>query len=38
MNHKVDNPFRKVEKIIKKYPLGEIDAIIIDYHKEVTSS
>jgi len=25
MNHKVDNPFKVVEKIIIKNPLGEVD-------------
>jgi len=38
MNHKVDNPFKVVEKIIIKNPLGEVDWIIVDFHKEVTSS
>ena len=38
MNHKVDNPFKKVEEIIDKNPLWKVDWIIIDFHKEVTSS
>lgn len=38
MNHKVDNPFIKAEKIIKENPLWKVDWIIIDFHKEATSS
>jgi len=38
MNHKVDNPFIKALEIIDKNPLWKVDWIIIDYHKEVTSS
>lgn len=38
MNHKVDNPFKKVEKIIESFKWDKLDWVIIDYHKEVTSS
>jgi 2',3'-cyclic-nucleotide 2'-phosphodiesterase len=33
-----DDPFRKVEEILKKYPLGgQVKAIVLDFHGEATS-
>ena len=38
MKHNVENPFIKVDKILKKFKKNEnLDWIIIDFHKEVTS-
>lgn len=37
MNHKVKNPFREAEKIIKKFENEKLDAIVIDFHRETTS-
>ena len=37
MNHKVYNPFIKVEEILNNLKNEEIDATIIDFHKEATS-
>jgi metallophosphoesterase (TIGR00282 family) len=36
MKHKVDNPFLKADKILKKFETEKFDWIIIDFHKEVT--
>ena len=38
MNHKVDNPFLKANKIIESLKEEKLDGIIIDFHKETTSS
>ncbi len=38
MNHKVNNPFIVVDKILEKFKSEKLDWIIIDFHKEVTSS
>lgn len=33
-----DDPFRKVDEILQKYPLGvQVNAIVIDFHGEATS-
>jgi calcineurin-like phosphoesterase len=37
MNHKVYNPFIKVQEILEKFENIKLDWIIIDFHKEVTS-
>lgn len=37
MNHKVNNPFSVVEKILEKYKNDKLDWIIIDFHKEASS-
>lgn len=37
MNNKVDNPFIKVRQILDIIKDEQIDSIIIDFHKEVTS-
>jgi len=37
MNHKVYNPFLKAKEIIDTYENKNLDGIIIDFHKEVTS-
>lgn len=33
----VNNPFREIQKILKKYENEKLDWIILDFHKEVTS-
>ena len=38
MNHKVFNSFLKADKILKKFEDEKLDWIIIDYHKETTST
>jgi len=37
MNHKVYNPFSKVDEILKKHWNENIDWVVVDFHKEVTS-
>lgn len=38
MNHKASNPFHSVDEILQKYSsVSDIDAIIVDFHKEATS-
>jgi len=37
MNHKVYNPFLKIQEILSKFENEKIDWIVIDFHKEVTS-
>lgn len=37
MNHKVDNPFTTIEKILFKYDKSEYDSIVLDFHKEATA-
>ena len=38
MWHKVNNPFLELQKIIKKFENTKLDWVIIDFHKEVSSS
>jgi metallophosphoesterase (TIGR00282 family) len=33
----IDDPFAGVERLIGAYPLGEVDAILVDFHGEATS-
>lgn len=37
INHRVYNPFLKIQEILKKFERKKIDWIIVDFHKEVTS-
>ncbi len=37
MNHKVKNPFREAEEIIKKFEWEKLDSIVIDFHRETAS-
>jgi calcineurin-like phosphoesterase len=38
MTHKVYNPFLKIEEILEKFNDEKLDWIILDFHKEVSSS
>jgi calcineurin-like phosphoesterase len=38
MQHKVYNPFLRVEEILNKFNHIDFDGIILDFHKEVSSS
>ncbi len=33
----IDDPFAAVEKLLAEHPLGEVDAIFVDFHGEATS-
>ena len=37
MNHKVSNPFLKLQEILKEIPRDSYDVAIVDFHKEVTA-
>lgn len=37
MNHKVDNPFLKLESIIENIPKSSYDVSIVDFHRETTA-
>lgn len=37
INHKVKNPFHWIDGVLEKYASEKLDAICVDFHKEVTS-
>jgi metallophosphoesterase (TIGR00282 family) len=37
MNHKVDNPFIKIEQILWEIPKESYDALILEFHRETTA-
>ena len=37
MNHKVENPFIKLEQLLKDIPKSSYDACVIDFHRETTA-
>lgn len=37
MNHRVTNPFLKIDEILSKYNNDEYDWVILDFHKEATA-
>jgi len=37
MNHRLDNPFTKIQDIINETSSENLDGIIVDFHKEATA-